>query len=161
MTDIKSGAAKTDRNNEIVRRVMEGKGEVSLQSLAEEYGLTRSRIQRIVSEKGIYMRRMRRANRKPERTECGICGLTYPKGQYAEHCRAAGHRRLRPPGEKVERNANIVRLFKDEQYNTTEIAEYYAVPQPVVTRILHRAGIRAEGRRKRKGGLADRLAAAV
>lgn len=161
MTDAIYTSAKTDRNAEIVRRVKEGRGEVSLQSLATEYGLTRSRIQRIVKDAGLSMREMRRDNRQPDRTVCGVCGLTYPKGDYAAHCEAVGHRRLRPPGEKVERNANIVRLYRDDAYNTTEIAEYYGVPQPVVTRILHRAGVRAEGRRRRKGGLTEAMAQAV
>jgi len=132
---------------------MEGRGSVSLQDIATEYGLTRSRVQRIVGDAGISMRAMKRAQRKPVRVLCGQCGLTYPKGTYAQHCEAAGHRRLTPPGEKIERNKEMVDLYVLGGYNTSEIAEYFEVPQPVVTRILHRAGIRATGRRARKGGL--------
>lgn len=154
-TEVRSALAKTDRNNEIIRRVIESKGGVTLQSLGDEYGLTRARIQRIVADAGISMRAMKRAQKKPVKLVCGICQQSYIKGTYAEHCTAAGHRRLTPPGEKVDRNLEIVRLYSDEEYNTSEIAEYFHIPQPVVTRILHRSGIRAEGRRKRKGGLAN------
>ena len=146
-------AAKNDRNAEIIRRVIEGKGTVSLQSIATEYGLTRARIQRIVGDAGISIREMKRRMRKPTRLQCGICPQTYVKGMYAEHCKVAGHRHLTPPGEKVERNAEIVSLYTAGGYNTSEIAEYFGVPQPVVSRILHREGIRAGGRRMRKGGL--------
>lgn len=162
MALTKSVLAKTDRNNEIIRRVMEGRGSVSLQDIASEYHLTRSRVQRIVGDAGISMRAMKRAQRKPVRVICGQCGLTYPKGTYAQHCDASGHRRLTPPGEKVERNRQVVDLYVSGGYNTSEIAEYFEVPQPVVTRILHRSGIRATGRRSRKGGLVrDAVAAAV
>ena len=160
MATTPSVLAKTERNQEIIQRVLDGKGEVSLTEIAKEYGLTRARIQRIVGEKGISIRTMRRKNRKPARVECPKCGGTYAKGTYVEHCRIAGHRRLTPSGEKVERNAEVVDLH-GQGYNTTEIADYFAIPQPVVTRILHRAGIRAEGRRKRKGGLPNRRPVAV
>lgn len=162
MVLTKSGLAKTERNTEIIRRVIEGRGSVSLQALATEYGLTRSRVQRIVGEKGISMRKIKRAQRKPVRVECRQCGSMYPKGAYAQHCEAAGHRRLTPPGEKVERNKQVVDYYLHGGYNTSEIADYFAVPQPVITRILHRNGVRAEGRRSRKGGLvADVVEAAV
>lgn len=152
MATALSPAAKTDRNTEIIRRVIEGKGAVSLKSIADEYGLTRARIQRIVGDAGISMRAMKRAQRKPVKLECGICHTLYLKGAYAEHCDAVGHRRLTPPGEKVERNAEVIALYS-KNYNTSEIAEYFGVPQPVVSRILHRRGIRAAGRRPRRGGL--------
>lgn len=153
MAGTTSVFAKTDRNSEIIQRVLEGKGEVSLQSIATEYGLTRARIQRIVGDAGISMRDMKRRTRKPARLQCGICPATYLKGKYAEHCKAAKHRHLTPPGEKVERNAKVIRLYVNGGYNTSEIAEYFGVPQPVVSRILHRAGLSAAGRRMRKGGL--------
>lgn len=157
-----SALAKTERNQEIIRRVLEGRGEVTLQALATEYGLTRARVQRIVGEKGISMRNIKRQLRKPVRVACGQCGQTYQKGTYAQHCEAAGHRRLTPRGEKVERNAEVVDLYVHGGYNTSEIAEYFSIPQPVVTRILHRAGVRAIGRRPRKGGLVkDAVAQAV
>lgn len=147
-----SPAAQTDRNAEIIRRAIEGRGSVTLQSIAEDYGLTRARVQRIVGDAGISMRAMKRANKKPIKLECGICHAFYPKGSYAEHCDAVGHRRLTPPGEKVERNAEILALYA-KKYNTSEIAEYFGIPQPVVSRVLHRNNIRAEGRRTRRGGL--------
>lgn len=149
----RSALAKTARNEEIVQRVRQGRGSVSLQDLAVEYNLTRSRIQRIVGDAGISMRAIKRQDRQPVRMSCGQCGIEYVKGTYREHCKAAGHRRLTPPGEKVERNAEVVRLYDVEKYNTSEIAKYFDVPQPVITRILHRAGIRAQGRRPAKGGL--------
>jgi hypothetical protein len=145
-----SPAHQSERNAEIIRRVIEGKGTVSLKSIADEYGLTRARIQRIVGDAGISMRAMKRTHRKPIKLECGICKGLYVKGTYADHCDAAGHRRLTPPGEKVERNNGILALYAQE-YNTSEIAEYYSIPQPVVSRVLHRNGIRAAGRRSRKG----------
>jgi hypothetical protein len=153
----KSPAAKTDRNAEIVRRVVEGKGQVSLTDIGKEYSLTRSRIQRIVGEAGVSIRAMKRAQRKPIKSICGICGKAYLKGSYVAHCEAAGHRRLTPPGEKTDRNQLIVQYYDVDKYNTTEIAEHFGIPQPIVTRILHRNGIRAEGRRKRKGGLPPAL----
>lgn len=153
MALTRSVLQKTERNAEIVRRVVDGRGEVSLQDIATEYHLTRSRVQRIVADKGISMRTIKRAQRKPSRMICGQCGLPYPKGTYAQHCEAAGHRRLTPPGEKIERNQEIVDLYLNGGYNTSEIAEYFGIPQPVVTRILHRNNIRAAGRRQRKGGL--------
>jgi hypothetical protein len=153
MTLSKSPLAKSDRNREIINRVIEGKGQLSLAAVGREYDLTRARIQAIVGDAGISMRQLKRAQYKAPRLTCGICGVSYLKGAYAEHCEQAGHRRLTPPGEKVERNQEIVRLYQDEQYNTTEIAESFGVPQPVITRILHRNGIRPEGRRPRKGGL--------
>lgn len=149
----KSPTAKTARNDEIVRRIVEGKGNVSLTEVGREYNLTRSRIQRIVGDAGVSIRAMKRAQRKPPKGVCGICGKSYPKGGYVAHCEAAGHRRLTPPGEKVARNEQIVHFYTVDKYNTTEIAEHFGIPQPIVTRILHRAGVRAEGRRKRKGGL--------
>ena len=153
MVLTKNVLAKTDRNDEIVRRVINGRGSVSLQDIATEYHLTRSRIQRIVGDAGISMRQMKRAQRKPIRVACRQCVETYPKGSYTQHCQIAGHRRLTPPGEKVERNAAVVDLYVNGGYNTSEIAEYFAVPQPVITRLLHRNGVRAQGRRHRKGGL--------
>lgn len=153
---VQSPLAKTERNQEIVRRIIEGRGEVTLQDLATEYGLTRSRIQRIVGDAGISMRGLRRAHKRPVRVTCGQCGQPYEKGTYGDHCRRAGHRRLTPPGEKVERNQKIVSLYLDGGYNTPEIAGYFDIPQPVVTRILHRSGVRATTRRSRKGGLPAR-----
>jgi predicted DNA-binding protein YlxM (UPF0122 family) len=153
MVLTKNPLAKTDRNQEILRRVIEGRGDVSLQSLADEYGVTRSRIQRIVGEKGIFIRTMKKARERKVQTTCRQCGDSYPKGEYTKHCEEAQHRRLTPPGEKTERNQGIVDHYVTGGYNTTEIAEYFDVPQPVVTRILHRAGVRAVGRRPRKGGL--------
>jgi plasmid maintenance system antidote protein VapI len=147
-----SPIAKTDRNSEIIRRVIEGKGTVTLQAVANDYGLTRARIQKIVGDAGISMRAMKKAQRKPIKLLCGVCGQLYLKGSYSEHCAAVGHRRLVPPGEKVERNNRILAFYADG-YNTSEIAEHFGVPQPVVSRILHRKGIRAMGRRARKGGL--------
>lgn len=155
MVLMTSALAKTDRNQEIVRRVLEGRGDVSLTDLAKEYGLTRSRIQRIVGDANISMREMRRANRVVARSVCRQCKQEYVKGAYAEHCKAMGHRRITPPGEKVDRNAQIVDLYVKGGYNTTEIAEYFEVPQPVITRILHRNGVRAAGRRRKKGGLTN------
>ena len=149
-----NGLAKTERNQEIIRRILAGEGEVSFQDLADEYGVTRARIQSLAKAKGISMRRMRREKRKPVMLKCGICERPYVKGAYTEHCIAAGHRRLTPPGEKIERNEKIISLYVDDGYNTSGIAEHFGIPQPVVTRILHRRSIRAEGRRKRKGGLA-------
>lgn len=157
MTGARSALAKTERNEEIIRRIVEGRGDVSLQSVADDYGITRARVQRLVGLRGISIRDMKRAQKKhPERITCTKCGVPYAKGHYTEHCKAMGHRRLTPSGEKVARNATIVRLISVEKYNTTEVAEYFGIPQPVVTRILHRAGIRLEGRRKRKGGLPAR-----
>lgn len=147
-----STLAKTERNNEIIRRAREGKGQVSLQSIADEYGVSRARVQRIVGEADISIRAMKRANKVPEKRDCRICGMSYVKGTYAAHCVAAGHRRLTPSGEKVERNDAVVRL-NEAGYNTTEIAKYFEIPQPVVTRILHRAGVYPKGRRREKGGL--------
>jgi transposase len=72
-----------------------------------------------------------------------------------------GHRRITPPGEKVNRNKQIVDLYVKGGYNTTEIAEYFDVPQPVVTRILHRNGVRAVGRRRKKGLVKDAVAQVV
>lgn len=162
MTLQRSTLAKTERNEEIIRRVIEGRGSVSLQAIAAEYGLTRSRIQRIVGDAGISMRAMKRAAKRPVRVDCGQCGQSYQKGMYSEHCKAAGHRRLTPPGEKVDRNREVVDLYVRGGYNTTEIASYFKVPQPVITRILHRDGIRAKGRRPKKGGLeASAVQAAV
>jgi len=152
MTVAVSTLAKTDRNNEIIRRAREGQGEVSLQSIADDYGVSRARVQRIVGEANISIREMKRANKRPEKRECRICNVAYVKGTYAEHCKAAGHRRLTPSGEKVERNELAVRLH-ESGYNTSEIAEYFEIPQPVVTRILHRAGVFPAGRRRKKGGL--------
>lgn len=153
MTDTASPAALTDRNQEIIRRAIEGRGTVTLQSIAKDYNLTRARVQKIVGEAGISMRDMKRKNRKPIKLECGICHDLYLKGTYAAHCEAKGHRRLTPPGEKKERNDRILALYADN-YNTSEIAEHFGIPQPVVSRVLHRNNIRAEGRRARKGGLA-------
>ena len=152
MTMVRNPLEKTERNEEIVLRVLRGKGEISLNDLGKEYGLTRSRIQRIVGEAGFSMRAIKSKNKKPQLVKCKQCDNTYPKGKYIEHCEQAGHRRLTPPGEKVDRNAEMVRLNK-AGYNTSEMAEYFDVPQPVVTRILHRNGIYAERRRSRKGGL--------
>lgn len=155
MTETTSVLAKTDRNNEIIQRVIDTKGSVSLKAIGDEYHLTRARIQKIVGDAGISMREIKRKQKKPVKLTCGICQADYVKGTYAEHCKAAGHRRLTPPGEKIERNLEVVRLYRDEKYNTSEIAKYFDIPQPVVTRILHRFGIRAEGRRKAKGGLVN------
>ncbi len=152
MAGTASPAAKTDRNSDIVRRVLEGKGSVSLQQIADEYGLTRARIQAIVGDAGISMRVMKRAHKKPMMLVCGICSAKYLKGTYADHCEAAGHRRLTPPGEKVERNKRALVLF-NEGYNTSEIAEHFGVPQPVISRLLARNGLSGGGRRKRLGGL--------
>ena len=149
----RSTLAKTERNAEIVQRIVDGQGEVSLTDLSKEYGLTRSRIQRIVKDQGISMREMKRRLRVAPRSVCRQCRQEYVKGAYAEHCKAMGHRRITPPGEKTDRNRQIVDLYVKGGYNTTEIAEYFDVPQPVVTRILHRNGVRAAGRRRKKGGL--------
>lgn len=160
----RSALAKTERNHEIIARIIAGRGETSLQQVAKDYGLSRARVQKIVGDAGISIREMKRRHRRsPDRIPCPKCGVPYTKGNYAEHCRAMGHRRLTPAGEKVDRNAEIVRLIDVEKYNTTEVAEYFGIPQPVVTRILHRAGIRLEGRRKRKGGLVrpERVAVAA
>jgi hypothetical protein len=153
MPETTSVLAKTDRNNEIIQRVLDTKGAVSLKAIGDEYHLTRARIQKIVGDAGISMRAIKRAQRKPPKLECGICHSWYIKGTYSEHCKVAGHRRLTPPGEKVERNLLVVQYYTKDGYNTSEIAKYFDIPQPVVTRILHRAGVRATGRRKAKGGL--------
>lgn len=162
MTGNQNSRAKSERNAEIIRRVSAGRGAVSLQSLATEYHLTRARIQHIVGSAGISMREMQRAARKPAQSTCGLCHVLYLKGAYAEHCKASGHRRLTPPSEKVERNLEIVDLYVIGKYNTAEIARYFAIPQPIVSRILHRYGIWTVGRRSAKGGLVrDDHAAAV
>jgi transposase-like protein len=162
MVLTKNPLAKTDRNQEIIRRIIEGRGDVSFQSLATEYGVTRSRIQRLAGDKGLSIRSMKKAHQRKVMVTCRQCGERYPKGGYTKHCEEAQHRRLTPPGEKTERNQAIVDHYVTGGYNTTEIAEYFEIPQPVVTRLLHRAGVRAVGRRPRKGGLVrDAVAVAV
>jgi hypothetical protein len=126
----------------------------SLRSVGAKYGISHETVRQIVERAGYNLGDVRRAARIPPTRICGVCGRQYPPGQYDQHCRLARHRQLTPTTEKTERNALIVSLFAaPEMYNTAELADAFRVPQPVITRILHRAGIKAVGRRKRHGGL--------
>jgi len=149
---------QSERNSEIVARVLREGPSTSLTSIATEYGLTRARVQAIVGRAGISVRELKRAAEGPKLATCQKCGGQYERGHYPEHAAAAGHRRLDPPGEKVERNAEVVRLYSDG-HNTTEIAEHFGVPQPVITHLLKRAGVPVIGRRRRKGGLSNEVGA--
>lgn len=142
-----SGLSARDRD--IVRAVIDD--QETVRAVGRTHGLSGERIRQIVEEAGYSIKEVRELNRVPLTRNCGICNAEYPYGSYEQHCHRAGHRQLIPSGEKVERNQQMVDFYVKDGYNTSEIAEYFAVPQPVVTRQLHRADVFPSGRRRRKG----------
>lgn len=145
----------TDRNEtrdqSVIRDIVE-EG-LTLRATGKKHSISHERARQIVTDAGYSISEIRKERRVEPTKECGICHNTYSPGAYDEHCVEAGHRQLTPPGEKIERNQQIVYFYVFGKYNTTEIAEAFEIPQPIVTRVLHREGVRPAGRRKRIGGL--------
>lgn len=141
------------RDQQVIRDIVD-KG-MTLRATGKLYNISHERARQIVTDAGYSVSDLKRQRRIAPTRLCGVCKKEYEPGSYDEHCRVAQHRQLIPPGEKVERNQQIVYHYVFGKYNTTEIAEAFDIPQPIVTRVLHREGIRPSGRRRRKGGLVE------
>lgn len=133
--------ALTGRNREIIKMGLDRS--ITMQQIADRFGLSRQRVQQILSG---YLPGRREFSRKKKRMRtCAKCGVAYEFGTFSVHKMTAEHLASWKRTALLERNTRMVELYQ-QGHTCSEIVrilaeEGWSTYQPAVYRYLRRYGL--------------------
>lgn len=140
---------KTQRNQNISRLYAEG--DMTLQEIADKYGITRERVRQIAYRDGLN-RGSHPRKTKTRWTYCPVCKYKYKNepGKSYTHARQAGHRPISHTRRGIsERTIEMAHAYGDPTRRVEDIANEYGVGKIAVRAAGRRMGIFRRGPNKR------------